>query len=122
MYNAADLMVNSSRSEGWCNAIAEARAAGTPVVATDVGGNREQIVSDALGLVVPDGDERALTDAIVRALRRPWNRHQIAAHGSVRTWQHVAEQVHQVFKRVVETGCARDGKEAVPACNAVASG
>jgi len=114
MYNAADVMVNSSRSEGWCNAVAEALAAGTPVVATDVGGNREQIVSEALGLVVPDGAERALADAIVEALRRRWDRRRIAAHGSARTWDQVAEQVHHVFERVVKAARAPHGAQHTP--------
>ena len=39
--------------------------AGTPVVATDVGGNHEQIHSADLGTLVPDGDAPALTDALV---------------------------------------------------------
>lgn len=68
-YNAADVMVNSSRSEGWNNAISEALAAGTPVVATDVGGNPEQIRSSETGIVVRDGDIDALATGVVSACR-----------------------------------------------------
>ncbi|HSW45198.1 MAG TPA: glycosyltransferase, partial [Phycisphaerae bacterium] len=74
MYNAADLLVSSSRSEGWCNALGEALAAGTPVVATDVGGNREQIISADLGRIVPDGDSRSLARAVIEALTIRWDR------------------------------------------------
>lgn len=104
MYNAADLAVNASRSEGWCNAIAEALAAGTPVVATDVGGNREQIRSDQVGRIVPDGDEAALADAIIESLGRPWDRRQIAGHAHARGWEQVAAEVSAVFERVIG-GC-----------------
>lgn len=52
-------------------AIAEAFACGTPVVATDVGGIAEMVVDEATGLLVGDGDEPALTRALVRCLRQP---------------------------------------------------
>ncbi len=114
MYNAADLLVNSSRSEGWCNAIAEGLAAGTPIVASDVGGNRQQISSPTLGIVVPDGDPYALSEAICAALGRSWDRDGIARLGNTRSWQSVGEQVHNVFERVVGRQAAtvrRDGAQ-----------
>lgn len=109
MYNAADLLINASRSEGWNNAISESLATGTPVVATDVGGNREQVCSTELGTIVPDDPGRLqlgtadnpLVGAIVTALSREWNRPLISAHGSARTWSHVADEVHAVFVRVL---------------------
>lgn len=101
MYNAADLVASTSRSEGWCNAIAESLAVGSPVVATDVGGNREQIHSSDLGTLVPDGDADVLTTALIQAIRRDWNRPLIASVGSRRTWEHAAREVESVFKRVI---------------------
>lgn len=106
MYNAADLFINASRSEGWNNAICEAMAAGTPVVATDVGGNGEQICSSELGMVVPAGNDEALAMAVLTALRREWNRPLIGAHGCARTWRHVAAEVAEVFERVVAAHAA----------------
>ncbi len=102
MYNAADISVVASRSEGWCNAISESLAVGTPVVATDVGGNAEQLCSTELGRLVPNGNERALASAIVEAVAYPWNRVLISAHGSARRWSHVAEEVMAVYRRTVE--------------------
>lgn len=101
MYNAADLLASASRSEGWNNAISEALAAGTPVVATNVGGNREQVCSDDLGTIVPDGDLDALKRAIIDGLTRRWNRPAIAAHGGQRTHDRVADEVLAVFNRIV---------------------
>ncbi|MBP7935078.1 MAG: glycosyltransferase [Phycisphaerae bacterium] len=101
MYNAADLFVTASRSEGWSNAISEALAAGTPVVATDVGGNREQICSEEMGTLVSGGDLNALRKAMVNALSKEWNRAVIAAHGRRRTHDRVAEEVLAVFKRIL---------------------
>lgn len=102
MYNAADVTVNAARNEGWNNAISESLAAGTPVVATAVGGNAEQLANPRLGLVVPDGDNNALTDALVRALIRPWPRADIARHGQSRSWHTVAEEVAEVFTEAVQ--------------------
>lgn len=101
LFNAADVAVNASRSEGWCNAISEALAAGTPVVATDVGGNPEQIHGDELGLVVASADEKQLAEGIIAALTRRWDRARIAAHGGQRDWGRVAREVTAVFERVL---------------------
>jgi len=116
MYSAADLCVNASRSEGWSNAISESLAAGTPVVATDVGGNREQICSVELGTIVPDGDATALGVAIVAALSREWNRPLIAAHGAARGWDQVADEVYTVFKRVCTSPRERAATGLGPVC------
>jgi teichuronic acid biosynthesis glycosyltransferase TuaC len=101
MYNAADLMVNASRSEGHNNAIAEALAAGTPVVATDVGGNAEQICTDEIGRIVPNNDQQALQNAIAEALTSTWNPFYISSFGSARSWDTVATEVHRVFQQVL---------------------
>jgi glycosyltransferase involved in cell wall biosynthesis len=60
----ADLSVLPSDREGFSNAIVESLAAGVPVVATDVGGNREAIVAGESGLLVAPGDEEGLARAI----------------------------------------------------------
>ncbi len=107
MYNAADLFVNTSRSEGWNNAICEALAAGTPVVAGDVGGNAEQVCSPQLGRIVPDGDLPALANTVCEALETDFNRVLIAARGGARTWSEAAREVHAVFNRVLQARAAR---------------
>lgn len=106
MYNAADVCVNVSRSEGWCNTLSESLSVGTPVVAFDVGGNREQICSQELGLLVPDGDLPALARAVVAALSRRWNHVLIAAHGGARGWPLVGREVIRVFERVLDRHAA----------------
>lgn len=59
-----DLAVLCSESEGFSNSILEYLAAGLPVVATDVGGNREA-VGDA-GILVSSGDTQGVAEAMTR--------------------------------------------------------
>ena len=61
---AFDLLCLPSLAEGISNAILEAMAAGLPVVATDVGGNRELVAHGETGRLVASGDATALADAI----------------------------------------------------------
>lgn len=76
---AFDLLVSASRdNEGCSNSILEAMAARVPVIATDVGGNRELIEHGETGLLVPVGDERALAEAVVQLLRAPLKMERVA--------------------------------------------
>lgn len=64
---AFDLLVLSSRYEGLPYVALEAMSAGIPVAATSTGGVQELLGSGA-GLVVPVGDECALSSALARLL------------------------------------------------------
>lgn len=62
-------VVLPSRAESFGAVLVEALASGTPVIATRCGGP-EDIVSDAVGMLVPPEDPAALADAISSLLRR----------------------------------------------------
>jgi glycosyltransferase involved in cell wall biosynthesis len=68
LHHALDLFVQSSSNEGTPNAVLEAMALETPVVATAVGGTPELVRDSVDGLLVPAGDTSSLADAIVRSL------------------------------------------------------
>ncbi len=98
---AADVFALATRSEGWCNAIQEALAVGVPVVTTDVGGNREIIRSEELGILVPFGHPTALTEALIQSLHRQWDRQAIASVGAARSWSQVAAETLAFFEEVL---------------------
>jgi glycosyltransferase involved in cell wall biosynthesis len=68
---ASDLFVLPSRNEGLSQALLEAMALGTPVVATDVGGTADVVQSGRTGWLIPPGDPTALVCAIDAALSHP---------------------------------------------------
>ncbi|MDB4939039.1 MAG: hypothetical protein JWP87_6011 [Labilithrix sp.] len=87
-----DLFAMVSEPSGCPNASIEAMAAGLAVVATDVGGARDQIVHGETGLLVPRGDSVALGDALAELARDPARRAAMgdAAHARAREKYDVA--------------------------------
>ena len=67
-WKQAWVYVQPSRNEGFGLAVAEAMAAGLPVIASDTGGLAEVVERDRSGLLVPPEDPGALADAIDRLL------------------------------------------------------
>jgi glycosyltransferase involved in cell wall biosynthesis len=78
------VVVQPSPKEGWGLTVVEAGACGTAVVAADSPGLRDSVRRDVTGLLVPFGDDRALTDALVRVLEDRALRDRLAAAGA--TW------------------------------------
>ncbi|EAV45826.1 putative glycosyltransferase protein [Stappia aggregata IAM 12614] len=76
----ADILVLSSRFEGFPNVLAEAAVSGLPVVAFDCPyGPRELILDGENGLLVRDGDVEALARAIDHLISSPAQRAAMAA-------------------------------------------
>jgi glycosyltransferase involved in cell wall biosynthesis len=71
LHHALDVFVQSSDYEGTSNAVLEAMALETPIVATAAGGTAEAAAHVMHALIVPTGDARALAAAIERTLARP---------------------------------------------------
>jgi len=76
-YQAADIYVHAARADTFPNAVLEALACGTPVVATAVGGIPEQIEQGKTGFLVPPGDARSMTQAILELLENDQLRERI---------------------------------------------
>jgi sugar transferase (PEP-CTERM/EpsH1 system associated) len=66
-----DCFVLPSLAEGISNTILEAMSAGLPVIATDVGGNRELVDAGHTGEIVPANDPHALAARMLAYVREP---------------------------------------------------
>lgn len=74
-YNAFDLFVNASFSEGMSNSVLEAMACGLPVVASAIPGNLCWLREEENALFFPSDDASALAERLIRlATDRPLGR------------------------------------------------
>lgn len=99
-YSAADCLCLPSEREGWPNVVLEAFACGTPVVAADIGGMREIIPHEGLG-VLSMRDESQLARALACALEKSWQSEVLVQHAKERSWERVAQEVEHTFERVL---------------------
>lgn len=101
--SAADVFALSTRNEGWANVLLEAMACGLPVVATDVGGNREVVNAPELGAIVPFDDQQELCAALAQALRTPWDRARIRQYAEANTWDRRIDDLEAEFRALTKT-------------------
>jgi glycogen(starch) synthase len=83
LYQRAALLVLPSLAECLSTVVLEAMFCGAPVVATDVGGIREQL-DETSGAIVPPRSAEALSVAILRLLANPELRRNMGQAASVR--------------------------------------
>jgi glycosyltransferase involved in cell wall biosynthesis len=81
--HAADVFTLHTRYEGLSHVMLEAMHAGTPIVASDVGGNAEVIESGRNGLLVPLDDRTTTLATLRRLLGDPTEGAQLAAAAQV---------------------------------------
>ena len=99
--------------EGSVADVAEAMAAGVPVVASNIDGYASVITHGVDGLLVRPNDPMVLADALTNLVNDPHERARLAAAGRVRveeySWPRVAQQVLSYYERL------RDQRETVEA-------
>lgn len=78
-YQAADIFVLPSLSEGLANVILEAMACALPVIGTRISGTEDLIKPNDEGLLVTPGDEVSLAEAMTSVLKEPKRMSQMAA-------------------------------------------
>ena len=98
LYSTAAVVVSPSLGEALSTVVLEAMCCGAAVVATDVGGIREQL-DPSTGIIVPPRDSAALAQAICRLLANPgWRR---ALGDAARRKARAQFSVHQMIRRHV---------------------
>ena len=98
--SAADVMVLPTVAEGLANAWVEARACGTPVVTSDVGGAREIITCDTAGRLV-DRNPQAVAAGINALLNAPPSRDAVAALTEHFSWEANAAALAAHYERLL---------------------
>ena len=87
-----DVFAFPSLYEGLGLAVIEAQAAGVPVVATQVGGIRENVVDGETGFLVPVGDADALAERICFCLDHPEEARRVGEKARRRVRERYSEQ------------------------------
>jgi glycosyltransferase involved in cell wall biosynthesis len=98
----ASVAVLPSREESFGNAMAEAMAAGVPVVSTRAGSIPEVVIDGETGRLVPPGDAEALATAIRDVLESPDDARSLGRAGRERvestfTWPAVARRMERLY-------------------------
>jgi glycosyltransferase involved in cell wall biosynthesis len=104
----SDITVLPSTSEGLSNAILEYMSAEKPVVATDVGGNRELIIEGETGFLVPSKHPTALVEAICKLLSNAELRKLMGINGRNRvetyfTKERMIKDIESLFENLLST-------------------
>ena len=98
--NAGDIFVLPSLNEGNPTVMFECLGCGKPFIGSSVGGVPEVITSDELGYLVQPADVKALADKLSLALGRSWDGERIYEYASAFTWEKIAEDIIQVYKKL----------------------
>ena len=106
LLQASDFFVFPSLHENLANALLEAMSVGKAVVATNVGGNPEVVISNETGLLVPSRNPAALASAMLQLSQDdPLNR-RMGLAGRKRIEEHFSidlliERLDQVYRRML---------------------
>jgi glycosyltransferase involved in cell wall biosynthesis len=108
LYAAFDALVLPSGNEGTPVSVIEALAAGTPVVATRVGGVPDVVVDGEDGFLVEPGDADALAERLERLARDPELRKRLGTAGRDRVLPRYAvdrlvDDVDRLYRSLLES-------------------
>lgn len=83
-----DVLLLASGFEGLPNSVMEAMAAGVPVVATDIPGNRDLVVENVTGFLVPKGDRGEFASRVQQILNDRELAQRLGESGKQRIAEH----------------------------------
>jgi glycosyltransferase involved in cell wall biosynthesis len=102
---ALDIFVLPSRKEGFPLVLLEAMQAGLPIIATDVGGNKEAL-GDA-GVIVPSGNGEILAEALENLINNPDHRNRLAEKARERskifTLEKLFSETENIYKKILQS-------------------
>jgi glycosyltransferase involved in cell wall biosynthesis len=102
---AFDIFVLPSRKEGFPLVLLEAMQADLPIIATDVGGNKEAI-TDA-GVIIPSGNVEILAEALENLINNPDHRNRLAEKARERskifTLVKLFSETEKIYKKILQS-------------------
>lgn len=112
-YRACDLVCIPSVAEPFGRTVIEAFAAGTPVVATAVGGIRETVVDGHTGMLVAYGDTKALANRLRQVVEDAALRETLRANALAKATEAYHESVYKArICRIAAETCSGAGNGA----------
>jgi len=99
-FNAADVFVLPSLSEGNPTVMFEALGCGLPFIGTRVGGVPEIIISEDYGLLVEPANSKDLAEKILIALNKEWDREKIRKYAEQFTWGKIAQKTIKIYEEL----------------------
>lgn len=108
--SAADVFLNTNRIDNTPISIIEACAMGLPVVATNVGGIADLLIHEETALLVPDDDDQAMANAVMKLLRQPDLAARLSRAGRRMadnlSWEHTRPQWQRLIDELMAApGC-----------------
>jgi glycosyltransferase involved in cell wall biosynthesis len=112
-YSIADLVVQSSRSEGTPSVLREAAACAVPSVASDVGDTGELVQHNVTGYVFPRDDFEAMVGYVRQVLKNPSQAREMGhrAREIVRSrysWPLAIDKYERAFEAMINDASGRD--------------
>lgn len=110
LYNAADISVLASSSEGWANVLLEAMACGTPVVATNVSGTPEVVRAPEAGVLIENRTSAEIAAAVRRLSAALPERAATRAYAERFSWEDTTKGQLRLFHRILHSRIDHAGR------------
>jgi glycosyltransferase involved in cell wall biosynthesis len=109
-YSAADVLVLASSREGWANVLLEAMACGTPVVATNIWGTPEVVVSAEAGVLVDERSGVALANGVRRLMSDRPDPATVRRYAEAFSWDATSRAQLALFQRLASCAPVRPAR------------
>jgi teichuronic acid biosynthesis glycosyltransferase TuaC len=106
-FQAADIFVFPSYTEGLSNALSEAMANEKAIIVSNIGGNPEIITHNKTGILIPAKDSEQLHRALERLIRSKYQRKRLARAARLHaenelSIKKIAKDLENVFKTLIK--------------------
>jgi glycosyltransferase involved in cell wall biosynthesis len=101
VYSAADALVLASSHEGWPNVLLEAMACGTPVIASNIGGNPEVVAAPEAGSLIQDRTSLGIVSAVNKLAGSPIDRVATRRYAEKFSWDATTDGQIRLYSEIL---------------------